>query len=233
MNNKADHVHVMYVARYAIMVAVKKHHPTCSEVKRAAFAETYIATHDAKAARAASGLRSKNSKSRVLKKLEEDHCLADKARPGRPVTITQHALERAWQLLQSQESPHLTSDDLLHLLKQEELIPATSKRSTLLTHLRSYVKSLGHQLIPNFRGTIFALLKSDAPARVLFATELQEYIDQFGLDHIWFEDETTIEEFPHPKGMCHRVRGARLLCANLFIYSSNSKKQACCAIQRR
>ena len=95
MSNKADHVHVMYVAGYAIMVAFKKHHSTCSEVKRAAFAETDKETHDAKAARAASGHKSKNSKSRVLKKHEEDHCLADKARPGRPVTITQDALERA------------------------------------------------------------------------------------------------------------------------------------------
>ena len=184
MSNKADHVHVMYIARYVTMVAVKKHNPTRSEVRRAAFAKTYIETHDAKAARATSGLKSKNTKSKVLKKLEGDHCLADKARPGRPVTITQDALEREWQLLLSQKSLLLTGDDMLHLLNHEHLIPARSKKSTSLAHLWSYVKILGHQLIPNCRGTIFAVLQSDAPARVLFAKELQECIDQFGLDHI-------------------------------------------------
>ena len=194
------------------MVATKTHTITRIAARRAKFFATLAETNDAKKARAVSGYRSKNAKSRLVKKLKEDHTLEDKHRSGRPVTITQDALDRALELLVSQETPLLTGEDLLHQLKQEGLVPAKTIRETLMTHLRTHVKSLGHQLIPNFRGTIFALLQSDAPARVQFAKELQDEIEDYGLDHIWFEDETTLEEFPHPKGK-HAIPVAHIALA--------------------
>ena len=149
----------LYEVQCINMVATKKHTVTLIAAQRVKVFETYAQTNDAKVPRSVSGYMSKNTKSRSVKKLKEDHTLGDKPRPGRPVTITQDALDRAMELLVSQETPLLTGEDLLHLLQDDGLVPAQTIRETLMKHLRTHVKSLGHQLISIFRGTLLPYCK--------------------------------------------------------------------------
>ncbi len=174
---------------------------TRAEKKRGHYLATLTKTNSDKEARAKSGLKSPHTKTRILDRLQHIGTLKDRPRSGRPITITTAAKERAWSLLVDQEQPLLTGKELLVILKDEGLVPDRTTRKTLLKHLEIYVKSLGHQLRRNFTGTIFALKKEDAPARVQFAKELLAVIDHQGLEDVWFEDETTEEEYPHPKGM--------------------------------
>jgi len=173
---------------------------TRGEKKRADYLGTLVKTNSDKEARAESGLKSPHTKKRILDRLQDLGSLKDRPRSGRPITITTAAKERAWSLLIDQEQPLLTGKELLVILKDEGLVPDRTTRKALLKHLEIYAKSLGHQFMRNFTGTIFALQKDDAQDRVKFAKVLLAIIEQQGLEDVWFEDETTEEEYPHPKG---------------------------------
>jgi transposase len=198
--NAGQH-YVGCVAHTLAMVTTKAHAVAASEARRARYLATLMKTKNDRKARVVSGLKSRSTKQRIQKRLAEYGSLADQPRTGRPVTITKAAQQKAWEIIVSKDSPLLTGSELLSILKDEGLVPANSAVHTLVKHLKTYAHSLGHQLMMNVRGTIFALLKTDAPTRVQFSKDLLDLIDEVGLDNIWFEDETTEEEYPHPKGI--------------------------------
>jgi transposase len=170
-----------------------------AENRRVQYVIAYLKTNNDKAARKASGLSSRNTKANIIKRLQEQGTLADVQRTGRPVTVSNEALHAAWKLLLESESRILTGKSLLVALKHEGLVPDTTKRSTLLRHFRLYAASKGHRLMVNSRSTVFALVKTDAKKRLQYCRELETIVGQHGLHAVWFEDEKTLEEDPHPK----------------------------------
>jgi len=170
-----------------------------AENRRVQYVIAYLQTNNDKAARKASGLSSRNTKANIIKRLQEQGTLADVQRTGRPVTVSNEALHAAWKLLLESESRMLTGKSLLVALKHEGLVPDTTKRSTLLQHLRLYAASKGHRLMVNSRSTVFALVKTDAKKRLQYCREFETIVGQHGLHAVWFEDEKTLEEDPHPK----------------------------------
>ena len=170
-----------------------------AENRRVQYVIAYLQTNNDKAARKASDVSSRNTKANIIKRLQEQGTLADVQRTGRPVTVSNEALHAAWKLLLESEIRILTGKSLLVALKHEGLVPDTTKRSTLLQHLRLYAASKGHRLMVNSRSTVFALVKTDAKKRLQYCREFETLVGQHGLHAVWFEDEKTLEEDPHPK----------------------------------
>jgi hypothetical protein len=132
--------------------------------------------------------------------LETRASISDAPRSGRPPLYTKGLMRRAVQILVENEDELLTGTMLLEIMIRLGLVGQHADVDTFMSHLRTYVRAIGHKFVVNSTSTIFMLTADDVVKRVQFAVGEQEKLEGQSLDMAIFVDETTLEETPHPKG---------------------------------
>jgi hypothetical protein len=118
-------------------------------------------------------------------------------------------LQRAVEILVECESTPLTLKELLHQLVREGEVSESTYTCNFSRRLREYVKKQGHFMSTSDTGSVFFLQVADRAKRVAFAKSVLSEVKD-GVPATWvFVDETTFEEFPHPKGEPRCVRTPR------------------------
>jgi hypothetical protein len=103
-------------------------------------------------------------------------------------------------LVDSAESAFTTSD-LVHDLEQAGWLAAPTDNHNFLVRFKDYVAAQDLTLMVGDTSTIFRITEESALERYNVAQELLQLASTDAeLQQFVFEDETTFEESPHPKG---------------------------------
>lgn len=173
-----------------------------SEVQRAIFVGTLLTTHfDLAAAQRASGLKDPHACDKIGKLLLETHSLADRPRSGRPPKYDDNCNAAAYQQLITSPTPYHTDSAFAADLQRQGKAPPHSKGRCLKRCLRKHLASKGKKLAYGQRSRPHSLVLLQEQKRRLWCTGSKARFDtEAKLQRCTFEDETTVEEDPHPKG---------------------------------
>jgi len=170
-----------------------------NEEKRAVYILVFLQTSSLVKARKAAGL-SRFSHSRIINMFRQRGHALDATRSGRPLVYTDSAMESAMTALVSHRGV-MNGPELHQQMIEKGTVHPSADRQRFLSRLRQHVRMKGHQLIANCTKTLFYLSDKDEMDRLAFAEEMRERLrTSTSLKNIWWIDETTIEEDPHPKG---------------------------------
>ena len=164
--------------------------------------QAFLKTKDEKHAAAVSGA-GPTAKEVILRRLAANGSLEPRRATGRPPTYSDKVMERAVELLAEDPSAQLTLKDLLAKLVAEGSAPAGSEYTgNFSARFRQYCTAHHLHVNTTSRSTKFMLATKDHKPRVEFCRAQLPLLKGAALANIWFSDETTIEESPHPKGTC-------------------------------
>ena len=173
-----------------------------NEPKRLQYLEARLAGKSRKQACKEAAI-ARSTSYRVEARLADTGCLDDRPRPGRPRRYTPELLRLATQLLVEDGARLHSLPTIMALLRERGVVAGPAKMDRFAAAWKKYVREQGAELLTRSTGTQLLLTSKDAQARVQFAKEMQAIISQHGLLKCIFVDETTLEEFPHPKaGKC-------------------------------
>jgi hypothetical protein len=172
---------------------------TESELKRAKYVLVFLETGNKRLALKKSGL-SRAAHSRIIDMYKQRGHALDAERSGRPAVYTQSVMETAVSTLTSHKGT-MSGPELHQKVIQQGILHPSSDRQRFLSSLRQHVRQQGHQLVANCTKTLFYISKEDEQERLAYAKKLHDRLNlDLILNHLWFIDEVTIEEEPHPKG---------------------------------
>ena len=169
---------------------------------RAIFVGTLLTTgFNMAAARCASGLKDPRTCERIGKLLLETHGLADRPRPGRRPKYDDASSAAAHDHLINSSTPYHTDSALAADLQRQGKAPPHSKGLCLKRSLRKHLASKGKKLVYGQRSRPHSLAQLQAQKRRMWCTaNKHRFSTEAKLQRFTFEDETTVEEDPHPKG---------------------------------
>lgn len=169
------------------------------EDKRWEFVKGLIAQKSVPQAAADSGITPRTGW-RIVKKLNEEHTVADHPRSGRPKVYTDKVFRRCLVACKRDEPKEkwMTRTLFNHLKALDILHPKANQRSFYKTwHLWLRQKNIHAQF--HSRRTIFFLREEDKPKRLAYAKMMLQLMKENPLLHLVFVDETSIEHGGHPK----------------------------------
>lgn len=120
----------------------------------------------------------------------------------RPLKYSLKVLQAAYDILADTGGILYTGPKLRRRLLEDHVLLPPVDTTTLLRHLKSFCEAKGHRLLTTFTGTIFLISPASKQRRVQWCHSTQENLQRFPVDSWIFEDETAIEEHPHPKSGC-------------------------------
>lgn len=144
---------------------------------------------------------SRHAPARIFKLFDETGDLHDRDRPGRPVKYTDALVDKAVQLLVSDQRVLHTAKTFIALLRGDQLVSGPVSQQALIGACKRRLRAQGTTLITGSTGSRFLLTKADANKRVAFAKEMLPLLrsDPRSVFVCLFVDETTLEQSPHPK----------------------------------
>lgn len=169
-----------------------------SKKRRTEYLITILETEDVQLAKEKHHISQKYHK-RLITHLENGYGLDDAPRSGRPKSYTARVMDDVMKVLLSDETGLLTGVVLHAKCKKAGFIEKQSDYHQFMWALKEHVRSMGHKLNTRSHGSTFFISEDDRPKRVAYC---QQWLDDVGEDmqHIIFVDETTIEQYGHPKG---------------------------------
>ena len=170
-----------------------------TELKRARYILDFLQTKSESHAQHVSGL-SRHSHQRIIQMFIEKGHFFYGQHPGRPVAYTKDVMESAYDLLVGSEGSSMTGRLLREKLIRAGVLPVTSDIDTFMRRFKQYVEERGHRLITNSVNTTFFISRPDMAERLKFATYMVRELKTRSLNNLIWEDETILEEYPHPKG---------------------------------
>lgn len=173
---------------------------TARALARAKWLVAYLQTNDKAYACRVSGL-SHHAYERILRMLCRNGHLEDSDRSGRPHVYTEAMMEAAYVKVVNDNTLKLTGTSLVKLLKREGQLHLQADVRWFIRKLTAHIKKKGQKLITNYTRTTFFLTKRDEDLRLTHAHAMLKLLDAGYLNNIVFEDEVTLEESPHPKGV--------------------------------
>jgi hypothetical protein len=172
---------------------------SANELKRAKYVLVFLETGSKSLAMKISGL-TRPSHSRIIAMYKQRGHAFDAQRSGRPMLYTKSVLETAMATLTSHKGT-MSGPELHRKVIEQGVLHPSSHRQRFLLRFSEHVKEEGHQLIANCTKTQFYISKNDEQLRLRYAEELRTLLSQsLTLNQLWFIDEVTLEEEPHPKG---------------------------------
>ena len=177
---------------------------TASAKKRALFTLSLLKQATPEQRRVAmteSGL-SEKAYGRILKEWELSGSIQDRPRPGRPVKYTEEIMQIAVVELIHTQPERLTGTELHAQLIEDKVLWEASDVDRFMLHLKEHVTKLGYTLLTNHSKTLFFLNKQDRIERLQHCRDYEHNLTGDQLDMCVFTDEVTLEECPHPKGVC-------------------------------
>jgi hypothetical protein len=168
------------------------------------------------AAAAALG-HSHNYHPRLIQHLKEYGDFAEVEHHRAPVKFTTKVMAAAQQKLLDFADVALTTPQLVQLLEQDGVLTGPTDSHNFLVRFREYLAEEGLTLQVGATRTIFRITEESASERLSVARKLLSLVpNEAALQDFIFEDETTFEESPHPKGECKQV----VLRANGWLHAS-------------
>lgn len=146
------------------------------------------------------GSKDKHLKRKIIDCLATHYSIYPPRKHCRPLKYSSQLLQAAYDLLADPGNVLYTGPKLKETLAQQHLVDFPICTNTLLQHLKEFCVKKGHRLLTTFTGTIFLVTPASKPRRVQWCREIQAKLVQYPVDSWIFEDETEIEEHPHPKG---------------------------------
>jgi len=182
---------------------------TRGEAKRAIYLSTYLKTHSKVRAAAASGLRDHRTYEKLIERLDTQRSLAHSPGAGRPVKYTDSMLQAAYELLLAATEP-MSSTEFFEQAVSAAGLQGPVDQDNFYSHLRRWLKARECTLVLTERGTVFAITKQDAKARVIHCKHmLQSYGSDVGSFIV--SDETAIDEHPPPPGKVAKLASNQTL----------------------
>jgi hypothetical protein len=172
---------------------------TRGEGQRAIYLSTYLKTGSKVRAAAASGLKDHRTLQKLIKRLDDTHTLAHSPGAGRPIKYTASMMKATYKLLLDATEP-MDSTELFQQAISAAGLQGPVNKGNFYRHLRSWLKQRGCTLVLNERGTVFAITKQDAIARVKHCEHMLRTYSS-GVGSFIVSDETAIDENPPPPGM--------------------------------
>jgi hypothetical protein len=164
-------------------------------------------------AAAASLGHSHNYNARLVEHLKKHGTFAEAEHHKAPTKFTPEVMAAAQQLLLDSADRALTTADLVHELEQAGLLTAPTDNHNFLVRFQEHLAAQELALQVGATSTIFKITEESALERYSVSGKLLQLAPtDVALQHFIFEDETTFEESPHPKGRCqNRVSSAVVL----------------------
>ena len=171
---------------------------TPGEAKRAIYVSTYMKTHSKVKAAAASGLRDHRTYERLIDRLDTKGTLAHSPGAGRPVKYDDTMLQASYELLLAATDP-MSSTEFFEQAVSAAGLQGHVDQANFYSHLRRWLKDRECTLVLTETGTVFAITKKDAEARVKHCKDM---LQKYGSDvrNFIVSDETAIDEHPPPSG---------------------------------
>ena len=171
---------------------------TRGEAQRAIYISTYLKTGSKVRAAAASGLKDHRTLQNLIKRLDTKHTLSHRPGAGRPVKYTDSMMKATYKMLLDATEP-MSSTDLFQQAVSAAGLQGPVNKGNFYRHLRSWLKRRGCTLVLTERGTVFAITKKDAGARVKHCQHMLRTYSTH-VDNFIVSDETAIDENPPPPG---------------------------------
>ena len=138
---------------------------------------------------------------RVTQHLKQYGTFAEVGHHKGPTKFTSEVMAAAQQKLVDSADVSLTTGDLVQLLEQDGLLAAPTDRHNFLVRFKEHLAAEGLTLQVGSTSTIFRITEESALERYSVAYSLLQLVpNDAALQDFIFEDETTFEESPHPKG---------------------------------
>lgn len=183
------------------------------------------------AARAAANVKDTKTKKRLIECLTSHHALTSPAKRGPASKFTAEVLHAARDAVADPGCGLYTGRSLTEKLIHDGLLHPPVDTDNFMRHFEAFLKARGETLDPTFTGTVFAIRGVNKEKRVQWCKEVQQLLQEVPLENWIFEDETEVEQEPHPKGMwCKQPQNVlkpRLLSmhyATIPTYYSNSTR---------
>jgi transposase len=125
--------------------------------------------------------------------------VTDLPRTGRPPRFTAQLLDTATEILTEDESRLFTTPGIIGVLRDLGLLEGPVKPEAFLKAWKMHTKASGMQLDSKSTGSKFLITNQDTKDREEFAHEMLQLLGKDGIRRCIFIDETTLEEYPHPK----------------------------------
>lgn len=171
------------------------------QMKRTKYVIACLQGHSTHAAMRIAGARGKNYPSSVLKHLVEHGSLAEAVHHRAPSKHTDDVLAQAMQELVDNEDQPMNEPEFIEHLQCKDVLQAPTDSARFFKAFKAYVRRQGHTLSTHDTETTFAIKEQTAAERLRVSKELLHMMEtSVPLENWIFEDETTIEESPHPKG---------------------------------
>lgn len=145
------------------------------------------------------GSSDRKLRKRVIASLTDYHALCSPVKRGRKTRFEEEVLEAAYDAVSYPGTSLYTGPTLRDKLVGDGLLELPVDSDNLLQHLTAYVRCRGQRLVKTATGTIFCIHTAGKKERVKWCKKVLEQLQQYPIEHWVFEDETPIEEEPHPK----------------------------------
>lgn len=167
----------------------------------------YLKNGDAKAAAEFSGLTGQHALERVTEHLEKYGTLEEAPHPSRPSKFTPFVLEAATDYVVENEDRPIATTEIVRYLEGAHYLEPPTDNHNFLVHWREWLAEQGLALTVGTRAMVFKIEPENMQKRMEWAQQMsREFGSVEKLENVIFEDETTFEESPHPKG------NARICC---------------------
>ena len=161
----------------------------------------YLDTGDAKAAAKLSGLRGQHVRERLAQHLEKYGTLEEAPHPSPPSKFTQFVLEAATAYVVENEDMPIGTTEVVRYLEGANYLEPPTNNHNFLKHWKEWLAEQGLTLTVGTSAMIFKIEPENMQKRMEWAQQMsREFGSLVKLEDVIFEDETTFEESPHPKG---------------------------------
>lgn len=143
---------------------------------------------------------------RLVEHLKKYGTFAEAEHNRAPSKFTPEVMAAAKQQLLDMADTELTTEDLVRELEQRGWLTAPTNCHNFLVRFKEYLAAHDLTLQVGSTSMIFRITEESASEREKVARKLLELVpNDAALQNIVFEDETTFEESPHPKGRCQEM----------------------------
>ena len=165
------------------------------------FTAALLETSSAAVAAQVSGLSPQHTASRIAAHLFEWGQFGEAPHPRESPKFTPEVLQAARERMLAGGDTRYTTSELIAYLVKGGLLESPVNHSNFLKRFKEHLGTLGETLVVGSRSMVFLITAAAARKREATARQLlHELATDYGLGSIIFEDETTFEEGPHPKG---------------------------------
>jgi hypothetical protein len=135
------------------------------------------------------GIKDKRYGQRLIEKLRKQHTLEPAPGRGRPPLYTTAQLAAAQEALVVPSCPYHSSAQLVHDLKEQQLLPAKARRRGFMPALGRHLAGQGLATGYGTRRRQQPLSNEDCRKRLAWCTKMRPKLTSATLGQWWFEDE--------------------------------------------